>query len=89
MGQFISRLALGVGVPFEWADFDFTLCRNKSYDITWSGSHFPTHWAYLDGVKVGGRDQRDLAGFVFRTPDARASGGTFHNASGSAREVER
>ncbi len=89
LGQLIAKIAFNTGVPFVWADIEYRMCCDSTYSIEWSGSNFPTHWAYLDKSKVGGRPQKDLAAFTFRTPNARAAGGVFHAISGSGVWVDK
>ena len=89
LGQIISKWLLGVGVPFAWADMDYRLCCDTENQVDSSGSKFPTHFAYIDKSKVGSRAQAGLAAFIYRTPNARANGGSYHVHMGSGTRVTR
>jgi RHS repeat-associated protein len=89
LGQIMSKWLLGVGVPFAWADMDYRLCCDTQNQVDFSGSNFPTHFAYVDKAKVGSRPQRGLAAFIYRTPNARAQGGSYHVHTGNGTRITR
>jgi RHS repeat-associated protein len=54
-GQFMAKLYAGRGVPWVWGTINYTLCCNNDYNISFFGSNFPSHNAYIDWRYVTGR----------------------------------
>ena len=77
-GRMLSVLLLKGDVPYGWTDLECTLCCNGSYTVKYRGSHFPSHYAYVDGTKVGQSTQKNLGVFTFSGAGKEAPGGQFH-----------
>lgn len=72
-----------IGVPHRWARIEYILRCNKSYEIHYSASYFPSHKAYLNGNAVATSAQSGLAGFAFAGDGKNAPGGQFHVERGT------
>ncbi len=85
LGQAAGGLVFpaAVGVPYRWSRIEYTLRCNRTYDIHYSASYFPSHRAYLDGAAVATSVQSGLANFIFAGNGVDAPGGEFHVESGT------
>jgi len=68
-------LGFGFKSPTVFQDIKYELCcpakgeENASYDITVSGSHFPSHKAYVDNALIGTHTQTGLGEFMYSDVD--------------------
>jgi RHS repeat-associated protein len=77
LGQAMANLVSGLGVPYNWQHIKYTLCCDGSVSYEFSGSYFPSQYAYVNGVQTKRHLQTGLPQFIFAGDRARAPGGNF------------
>lgn len=95
VGAVIAKLLTGSWPPLVWHEIEYSVCCDGSYSVTFSGSHFPTHYAYIDDTSVASQRQSDILDAVFARGQTYLQGGVggapggmvlrgsaFHKASG-------
>lgn len=70
--------------PWGWRRLEYILRCRRTYEIHYSGSHFPSHKAYRDGMAVATHAQTGYGAFVFS--GGLAPGGQFHVETGTVPE---
>ncbi len=88
MFKCMLRLDNTSDIPYVWHEINYRLKSDGDFKVIYLGSDFPSHIAYLNGLKVGEHAQKNLPQVLFIGP-VSANGGQFHSEGAEARTFSR